>query len=247
MPTGPEAGSPLLVMADEGWFWLIGLDGARTSVGFVAKPGLCKELGVPAGEMLRWAIARAPAVRERMKHAEGPTQNRVLADFSYSCAPFFGPGYFLVGDAACFLDPIFSTGVTLAMMSGNEAAKHAADLLAGTTTTAKAGRSYTAFIKNSTGVFIKLIRGYYKHSFRELILAPGGPFKVRPAVISVLAGQVFPKPPFALRWRLALFHAFVKAQAKWALVPRHARWSLRSPEADALAAGEATEPVRAAA
>ena len=231
MPTGQEAGSPLLVMADEGWFWMIGIDADRTSVGFVAKPGLCKELGVPADAMLQWAAARAPAVRERMRNSRGPAANKVLADFSYSCAPFAGPGYFLVGDAGAFLDPIFSTGVTLAMMTGHEAAKHTAAILRGTRKPKSAWRDYTRFFKTSTGVFFKLIRGYYRHSFRELILAQGGPFKVRPAVISVLAGQVFPKPKWALRWRLAMFHGFVKLQAHYPCVPRHARWSMRSAAA----------------
>ncbi len=247
MPCGADTGSPLLVLCDEGWFWMIGIDPQRTSIGFVARPGLNKQVGVPANEMLRWAIDRAPVVRERMAEAVGPETNRTLADFSYSCAPFAGPGYFLVGDAACFLDPIFSTGVTLAMMSGNEAAGHAAELLAGRGRGKRAIRQYEAFVKDSTAIFFKLIRRYYAHSFRELLLCPGSPWRVRNAMISVMAGQVFPKPPWALRWRLAMFYGFERLQRHMAVVPRHARWSLRSPEAEALAHSTERAPVLAAA
>ena len=113
-------------MCREGWFWLIGLSETRTSVGFVTRPSFVKEVDVPADRLLRWAVARCPVVRHRMRDAVGPATNEVLSDFSYTCKPHAGPGYFLVGDAGCFLDPIFSTGVTLAMMGGREAAlRHA--------------------------------------------------------------------------------------------------------------------------
>ena len=227
MPRGRDAGTPKLIMADEGWFWLIGLDGRRTSVGFVAEPTLCKEIGVPADRMLRWAVERAPAVRRHLKHARGPATNRVVADFTYTCAPFFGPGHFLVGDAAFFLDPIFSTGVTLAMIGGNAAANHAADVLEGKATMARAGRAYTKLVRQSSGPLAWLIRRFYRHEFRELLLASGSPLRVRRAIISVLAGQVFPRPAWALRWRLGVFRAMVPVQRRVAIVPRHDRWSLR--------------------
>ena len=92
--------------ADEGWFWMIGLTHEITSVGFVTRPSFVKTLDIPADRMLQWAIARCPVVRHRMRNATIEQKNRVLADFSYTCSPHAGPGYFLVGDAGCFLDPI---------------------------------------------------------------------------------------------------------------------------------------------
>ena len=234
MPRGADAGTPKLVMADEGWFWLIGLDGRRTSVGFVAKPDLCRRVGVPADRMLRWAVARAPAVARHLRVARGPATNRVVADFTYTCAPFFGPGHFLVGDAAFFLDPIFSTGVTLAMIGGRAAAGHAADVLAGRTTMRRAGRAYTRLVRQSSGPLAGMIRRFYRHEFRELLLADGSPLRVRQAVISVLAGQVFPRPAWALRWRLAAFRAMIPVQRRVAIVPRHDRWSVADADPEAL-------------
>lgn len=223
---GQAAGHPGIIMCEEGWFWLIGLSDTKTSVGFVTRPGFVKQLDVPPDRLLQWAIARCPVVRHRMRNAVGPDKNHVLADFSYTCAPHAGPGYFMVGDAGCFLDPIFSTGVTLAMMGANETGKHVGAVLAGQTSWSVARKQYIRFIEGSTGVFWRLIKAYYRHSFRELFMNGSGPFQVHKAVISVLAGQVFPRPIWALRWRTWLFHQFVALQARVPLVPRRQSCSL---------------------
>src|SRR4029078_11658746 len=129
-----------------------------TSIGFVCHPDLIKRVGVPANRMLQWAGARCPVVRHRMRAASGDSTNQVLADFSYTCKPYASDGYFMVGDAGCFLDPIFSTGVTLAMKGAQQAARHTAALLRNQTTPAAAQREYIRFVTGSTGVFWRLIR-----------------------------------------------------------------------------------------
>jgi flavin-dependent dehydrogenase len=225
-PDGIATGHPCIVMCEEGWFWLIGLNEKVTSVGFVTRPSFVKTLNLPPDKLLQWAIARCPAVRERMKNASGPNTNRVLSDFSYKCSPLAGPGYFLVGDAGSFLDPIFSTGVTLALVGGNEAGKHAIRVLRGEESPAAAQQEYSNFVEGSTGVLWRLIRGYYRHSFRELFMNGQGPLSVHRAVISVLAGQVFPRPVWALRWRLRFFALCVKVQEWVPLCPRRKPFSL---------------------
>ena len=224
--SGDEAGHPCIVLCDEGWFWLIPINDQVTSVGFVTRPSFVRTLQVPPTAMLGWAIARCPLVRQRLHQATGSAHNQVAADFSYRCQPYAGPGYFLLGDAACFLDPIFSTGVTLAMMSG----KHVADLVlrmfAGQLSARTARRQYIAFIERSTQPFWRLINNSYRHSFRELFVSGGGPMQIPGAIISVLAGQVFPRPPWALRWRQRMFEALVWAQQYVALAPRRAPFSL---------------------
>jgi hypothetical protein len=132
----------------------------------------------------------------------------------------------MVGDAGCFLDPIFSPGVTLARKSPPLAAKQTAALLRGQTMPGRARHEYTEFVSGSTAVFWRLIRNYYQHSFRELFLNGTGPANVHGAVISVLAGHVFPKPPFALRWRLWLFYACLELNKVLPLVPRRKPFSL---------------------
>lgn len=225
---GTATGHPTIIMCKEGWFWIIGLNETVTSVGFVTQPNFARSLDVPANRILAWAIARCPVVRHRMRNASGPETNQVLADFSYRCRPAAGPGYFLVGDAAAFLDPIFSTGVTLAMKGGNQAALRTIDILAGTLAPAKARRQYLRYINGSTSIFWRLIRGYYHHSFRELFLNGVGPLQIHRAVIAVLAGNVFPKPPWCLRWRLRVFGLCVQLNKVIPMVPRRKEFSLLS-------------------
>lgn len=103
-PSGNAAGCFGLTVMDEGWFWLIPLDDQRTSVGFVAREPLHRTLDVPPEDRFWWAVERTPIMAERMANARGPSTNRVIADFTYRCDPFAGPGFFLVGDAAAFLE-----------------------------------------------------------------------------------------------------------------------------------------------
>ena len=223
---GNEDGHPGIIMTTEGWFWLIGLNEKITSIGFVCHPDFIKQVNVPANRMLQWAVARCPVVRHRMRNATGPATNTVLADFSYTCKPLAGDGYFMVGDAGCFLDPIFSTGVTLAMMGAREASRHTAAILKENARPEPARREYIDFVEGSTGVFWHLIRTYYTHSFRELFLNGTGPLNVHGAIISILAGHVFPRPPWALRWRLWLFDFFRIVNRFVPLVRRRKRFSL---------------------
>lgn len=225
---GIAAGHPTILMCREGWFWLIGLNESKTSVGFVTRPAFVKEIDAAPDRVLQWALARCPVGRRRMRDAVGPATNDVLADFSYTCKPHAGPGYFLVGDAGCFLDPIFSTGVTLAMMGGREAALRAIDILQSRAQPDAARRAYCGYVEGSTAIFWSLIRNYYRHSFRELFMNGQGPLQVHKAVISILAGQVFPKPAWELRWRLWFFNLCVRLQAVLPLVPRRAEFSLLS-------------------
>ncbi len=219
-PDGAATGHPCIIMCDEGWFWLIGLTATKTSVGFVTRPSFAKTLSVPPKRLLSWAVQRCPVVRHRMRNAAGPAENMVLSDFSYRCRPYAGEGYFMVGDAACFLDPIFSTGVTLAMVSAQHTGCVVGQMLNGRRSAAAARREHIRFVNNSCRPFWRLIRGYYEHSFRELFMEGQGPFEMQRAVISILAGQVFPKPVWALRWRHAAFDACVQLQKHFALVPR---------------------------
>ena len=101
--------------------------------------------------MLAWAIAPLPARRERTAERRRPRPRTTsIANFSYRCAPYAGPGYFLVGDAAAFVDPIFSTGVCLGMMSAAEAARGIAAILRGTERAEAVRRRYVRFVRDSS-------------------------------------------------------------------------------------------------
>ena len=228
---GREAGHPAIVMCDEGWFWIIHIDANRTSVGLVMDAEAARSNSVAAERMLAWGVARCPLVRERTARASGPDRNQVIANFSYRCRPYAGPGYFLVGDAAAFIDPVFSTGVYVATVAALKAADAIADILGGTRAPRAARREYVRFLDGGTRVFFRLIRRYYDHSFRELFLNGTGPVQMHRAVLAALAGHVFPRPAWALRWRLALFDLCVMVNRWVPLVPRRGRVSLFAKDA----------------
>jgi hypothetical protein len=161
-----------------------------------------------------------------MRNAKGLAVNQTLADFSYHCRPYAGEGYFLIGDAAAFMDPIFSTGVSVAVNGATAAAEFVDRILAGKIAPQRAREKYIHDLELSTGTLFNIIRQYYDHSFRELFLSGKGPVGIHKAVIGVLAGNVFPQPPLKIRWRLWLFDYFVRWNRKKQLVTRRRRFSL---------------------
>jgi len=234
--SGATAGDPTMVMCDEGWFWIIPIDERRDSIGLVMDVDAARRVGVPADRMLEWGIARCPLLRHRTAAADCPPTNVVCADFSYRCRPYSGPGYFLVGDAATFLDPIFSTGVCLGMMAAVEASRGIIAMLREGAPPRRVRRRYNRYLQGSSTPLFRMVRNYYRQSFRELFLSGSGPLAVHNATISVLAGSVFPRLAFPLRWRLELFFLMVRANHYLPLAPRREAFSLFSAEAEATAA-----------
>lgn len=178
-----------------------------------------QRIPVPPGQVLAWAIPRSPQMARRCARATFPAELGRAADFSYTCKPYAGPGYFLVGDAAIFIDPIFSTGVCLGMMGARKAAEAIAELLLEGGDPARLRSRYIQFVESASTIFFRLVRAYYDHSFRELFLHDEDPLEVRRAILSLLAGHVFPRPAFKLRWRLELLELLVRLQRHVALVP----------------------------
>ncbi len=239
---GRLGGSPIIVMCDEGWFWVIPIDDRRTSLGLVVSAEVIRAAGVPADRALAWGISRTPFMRRLTNRAVAPERNYVTADFSYRCEPFAGPGYFLVGDAGTFVDPIFSTGVCMAMMSGVAAADSAAEIIANPARGRCTQRDYHRYVDRSSSVFFGMVRRYYRHGFREMFLNGTGPLGIHAAVLSVLAGHVFPRPVFRVRWRLGLFALLLEIHERvMPLVPRRDRFSLLAAPGNE--AATALEPV----
>lgn len=230
---GRQAGHPLIAMMADGWFWLIAIDDQRTSVGVVLDREhahrVQRDFGIAAHELLAWAIPRTPLVARRTAGAAAPERPHVVADFSYRCGAYAAPGVFLVGDAATFLDPIFSTGICLAMVGGERAARHLDAILDGAAPR-RHRAAYRRFVERSSRPLFRLVRDYYRPAFRELMMAGEGPLQVHRALYSLLAGHVFPRPPFRVRWRHRLMELFTRLQRHLPLAPRQEqRWMYRPP------------------
>ena len=107
-----------------GWFWFIPISPELTSVGVVLRRAVFDRLPRLEHEaLLERCIADTPAAAELMRDARREWPVRVEKDFSYTASAYAGDRWLLAGDAGSFLDPVFSTGVTIALESGLEAAR----------------------------------------------------------------------------------------------------------------------------
>lgn len=121
---GIDEGATLIIhaMGNSGWFWYIPLSDDRVSVGVVGDPGsLLKARGSPE-MILAEEIEKSPAMKDRMAHGVLCSDVMVVQDFSYRATRCAGNGWVLIGDAFGFVDPVYSTGVFLALKSGEMAA-----------------------------------------------------------------------------------------------------------------------------
>jgi flavin-dependent dehydrogenase len=124
LPDTPKGGINI-ISSPAGWYWIIPLAGDRASIGFVTRKDWFAERRQAfesADAMYRALVDESSAVRALLDDAEYLGPVRVETDYSYAAEQFCGPGYMLVGDAACFLDPLLSTGVHLALYSAINAA-----------------------------------------------------------------------------------------------------------------------------
>ncbi len=116
---GIDNGNTFLPTFAEGWWWFIPLRDEVTSIGAVVDAGNVEKLKKMGSEAFYLdAISKTPEMAERLKDAERVDEIRTLKDWSYEHENFYGKGYIAAGDAACFIDPLFSTGVHLALLAG---------------------------------------------------------------------------------------------------------------------------------
>jgi FADH2-dependent halogenase len=157
-------------------------------------------------------------MRARMKDARPVCPVQATGDFSYHNRRLVGPRLLRVGDAAGFMDPIFSAGVFLAMWSGKLAAETVTDALQRGTAGGRKFASYEKRVRRGLRFYWRVVENYDTTPFMELFLQPRNRFDIPSAVIATLAGEV--EGSWAMRWRMQLFFWLVKLQRHFELVPR---------------------------
>lgn len=163
LPVGPF-GAIATCSISSGWIWAIPLHDGSLSVGVVLQKSRLKSLRehFTQDEIYRDAIASNGTVSDLIDGAELITPLRVETDYSYAAERFAGPGYFLVGDAACFLDPLLSTGVHLAMFSGLAAAASIASILRGEIGQAEAAGFFNASYRHAYLRMLVVVGAFYQ-------------------------------------------------------------------------------------
>jgi FADH2-dependent halogenase len=214
-----EAGGDTVIVRDERrWFWIIPISTHKTSVGLVLDKADLERDGGDAEAAFHRAAASSIVMQARMARADLLGELHTTADFSYFNRRLAGPRLLRVGDAAGFMDPIFSAGVYLAMWSGKLAAEAVKEALADRANGAPVFAAYEKRLNRAMRVYWRLVENYYTTPFMELFLEPRHRFDLPAAVVAVLAGDL--EPSWRIRWRLELFYLLVRVQARRALAPR---------------------------
>ncbi len=152
-----------------GWLWSIPLHTGRTSVGVVVDSKIGQE-GIQqngAKAFLEAQLAQSNHTKAMLADAQMDSEPNVVMDWSYTAEKLFGPGYIIAGDAACFVDPLFSSGVHLALMSGVLAAAYVTTALKEPTMAEAAGEVYQELYLKEYNQFREMARLFYSSNLSE--------------------------------------------------------------------------------
>jgi len=167
-PDGSQQGGEFFMEAlddGSGWAWAIPLHDGRLSVGVVIHRSEHRRLRgelTTAEAIYHDRLRRAPELSVMLAEATRSPEVRSWQDFSYIAESFAGPGYRMVGDAAAFIDPLFSTGVHMAFLGALSAAASIASELRGEVDTAAATGFHDRCVRKAYTRFAVIVAGMYK-------------------------------------------------------------------------------------
>ena len=179
---------------EHGWFWFIPLQGGIMSVGVVSNPDFFKRRRGSLEEFLHEAIALCPSAAARMRNAALVMPVQATGNYSYRSEVMAGEGWLMVGDAFAFIDPVFSSGVCLAMASGELAADAVHTWLDDRRAAAPALRRFQKKVRGAIGSLSWLIYRINDPVMRDMFMAPSNRFRMREGLVSMLAGDVHRRP-----------------------------------------------------
>ena len=196
---GEAEGNITIFWFDHGWFWFIPMMNDTTSIGMVTWPYYMKTKGERSLEQfLLDGIAMCPALAMRLKEARLVTEVEATGNFSYVSERNHGKNYVMLGDAYAFIDPVFSSGVLLAMNSGVIAAEAIDTCLKNSAQAAAALKRFDELMRHGPKEFSWFIYRVTNPIMRDFFMGPKNIFRVKEALLSVLAGDIFGTTPI---WR----------------------------------------------
>jgi len=196
------AGNIVVEYKPPGWLWLIPFSDCTCGVGFVAPSAEYAATGLKPAAVLYQCIDEAREIKRLLKGAVEVSQVRTAKDWSYTCERMSGPGFIQVGDAAAFIDPLFSTGVMLAMKSASSAARAVNKILDEPELEASVRQSYEDGYRAFLDVVISFVRFFYDPSrkvaeyFEEArkLVDPMKHLEAREDFIAIVSGIVGARP-----------------------------------------------------
>jgi flavin-dependent dehydrogenase len=171
------------------WIWIIPFSNGITSLGFVGDPSFFAQYSGTTDQQLRSLIEDEPYLKERFKDVEFLFEPRVLESWSSSTERFYGTGYVLTGNVTEFLDPVFSSGVTLATVSSQIAGKLVVDVLGGRAVDWE--KEYSQIMMQGVDTFRSYVMAWYEGVLDTIFFADNQDPLINSQICSVLAGYVW--------------------------------------------------------
>jgi flavin-dependent dehydrogenase len=208
---GADAGNISIYQFENGWVWVIPLRDEITSVGAVCNPEYLKQRKTNNAEFLLTTLRGIPGLADRLSKATVAGNVHATGNYSYICSRWTGKGWLMIGDACAFLDPIFSTGVYLAMRSAERASDTVDAILREPRRERALQRKYRSELQHGLSIFSWFIFRFTTPAMAWLFANPRNVFGLEQAVVSMLAGDIFENRP-ALR-RLRIFRGLYLARS----------------------------------
>jgi flavin-dependent dehydrogenase len=234
---GAAAGNITVFWFEHGWFWFIPLSDGSTSVGAVVWPYYLQSRSKPLDQFLLDTIAMCPALAAQLADAQLLGGAQATGNFAYVCDRVRGPNYLLLGDAYTFIDPVFSSGVMLAMNGAFAAAEALGAWLVDPASAAGAWRRFDKVMRHGPRQFSWFIYRVTNPTMRELFMGPRNMLRMKEALLSVLAGDIFgrtPIGPSVLAFKGLFYLMCLRHPLRTLKAQRRRRVNIRS--------GEAAEP-----
>ncbi|HEY3655054.1 MAG TPA: NAD(P)/FAD-dependent oxidoreductase [Steroidobacteraceae bacterium] len=201
---GEDEGNISIYSFAHGWMWMIPLPGGVMSVGAVCRPDYLKQRKGRTVEFLVETLKLSPALWRRIERAELiGNEVRVTGNYSYDSKHMGGPGWVLVGDAFAFLDPVFSSGVYLAMSGAEQAVEVVDRALRDAAAEPALLRKLEKRQRAGMARFSFFIYRFNGPVMQQMFRQPRNTWQLEQGVISMLAGDLFDTPK--VLWRLRLF------------------------------------------
>jgi flavin-dependent dehydrogenase len=221
---GDAAGNITIFWFEHGWFWFIPLADGVTSIGATTWPYYMKTRGERSlDQFLLDTLKMSPALMQRLEQATLVSAVEATGNFSYVCDRTCGPGYLLLGDAYAFIDPVFSSGVMLAMNSAFVGAETVDACLRDPSQQKAAFARFDRAMKHGPKEFSWFIYRITTPTMRDLFMDPSNGARMKEALLSVLAGDIFGKTPiwrsvfaFKLVYYIAAALKLKRSLAAWA-------------------------------
>ena len=171
------------------WYWLIPFSNGRCSLGVVGEPSIFKALAEDQEQLFRMLVAQEPGLAKLLANAVYDTPVNSITGYSADVTSLYGEGYALLGNAGEFLDPVFSSGVTIAMKSASLAAEVLDKQLKGQVVDWQ--QEFVDPLQKGVETFRTFVTSWYEGGLQDVVFYGQQQANIKAMICSILAGYVW--------------------------------------------------------